>query len=182
MITGEFEAYVRGRGHDLYRIRDHQHGDSARIVDWKSTAKTGALKVREFTREDERKLRVVFDNPAPGLVSEADYESAVALAASLSWHFAGTNTELSFAAAGDDRLSDIYSFLRYLALVQPAAQESILADLPDTSDYNLILTAQKRGTLPTSIWEKSYVVYIDKRSNGANPDTLLKDEVVTVPQ
>ena len=66
MVTGEFETFVRGRGNDLYLIREYMPDDSARHVDWKATARTGALKVREFSREDERKLRIVFDNPAPG--------------------------------------------------------------------------------------------------------------------
>ena len=70
--------------------------DSARHVDWKATAKSGSLKVREFAREDERKLRLVFDNPAPGTVSEQAYENAVTVAASLGWHFAEANADLSF--------------------------------------------------------------------------------------
>ena len=77
LITGEFEAYVRGRGYDLYRIRDYGAEDSARHVDWKATARTGDLKVRD-TREDERKLRVVFDNPQPGTISQPSYERGVA--------------------------------------------------------------------------------------------------------
>ncbi|HLK34111.1 MAG TPA: DUF58 domain-containing protein, partial [Terriglobales bacterium] len=83
LITGEFEAFLRGRGYDLYRIRDYAPEDSARHVDWKASAKAASLLVREFTREDERKLRIVFDNPAPGAVSAQAYERAVALAASL---------------------------------------------------------------------------------------------------
>src|SRR5438270_5188359 len=86
LIAGEFEAFVRGRGYDLYRIREYLPEDSARNVDWKATAKTGALKVREFTREDERKLRIVFDNPASGVVSDRAYESGVQMEASLAWH------------------------------------------------------------------------------------------------
>ena len=66
LITGEFENHIRGRGHDLYRIRDYQPEDSARHVDWKSSAKTGVLKIREFAREDEHRLRIVFDNASPG--------------------------------------------------------------------------------------------------------------------
>jgi len=37
--------------------------------------------VREFSREDERRLRIVFDNPVPGVGSARRYEDAVALAA-----------------------------------------------------------------------------------------------------
>ena len=66
LITGEFETFARGRGDDLYRIREYMPEDSARHVDWKATAKSGSLKVREFSREDERKVRLVFDNPSPG--------------------------------------------------------------------------------------------------------------------
>ena len=50
LLSGEIESYVRGGGHDLYSIRDYQAGDSARFVDWKASAHTATLKVREFTR------------------------------------------------------------------------------------------------------------------------------------
>src|SRR5207302_8750229 len=98
LVRGEWESFVRGRGSDLYRIRGYMPEDSARHVDWKATAKSGSLKVREFSREDDRKLRIVFDNPSPGVVPEPAYENAVRLAASLAWHFARENAKLSFAA------------------------------------------------------------------------------------
>jgi uncharacterized protein (DUF58 family) len=163
MITGEFEAFTRGRGYDLYRIREYMPEDSARHVDWKATAKSGALKVREFTREDERKLRIVFDNPAPGAVFERAYEGAVALAASLAWHFAGENTELSFAAPGYSGAGDVFEFFRYLALVEPRAEESVIERLQVTDDYNVILTTRPRGSIPTALWTCSYFIFIENR-------------------
>jgi len=163
MITGEFESYVRGRGFDLYRIREYEPEDSARHVDWKSTAKSGSLKVREFTREDERKLRVVFDNPAPGLVSAEQYERAIALAASLSWHFAGEHTDLSFAASNFPGGNDIYQFLEYLALVQPKQDGSMIDRLQVTDDYNLVFTTRARGSIPTALWQTSYFIFIQER-------------------
>lgn len=162
MIRGEFEAFVRGRGYDLYRIREYMPEDSARHVDWKATAKSGSLKVREFTREDERKLRIVFDNPPVGAVSEPAYESAVALAASLAWHFAGEDTELTFVADGYDGAPDAYGFLRYLALVRPGdAEGNALDTLPLTDDYNVILTWRARGSIPTQLWASSYFVFME---------------------
>jgi len=161
MITGEFEAFVRGRGYDLYRIREYMPEDSARHVDWKATAKSGSLKVREFTREDERKLRIVFDNPAPGVVDEKAYEGAVALAASLAWHFAAEATDLSFAAPGYAGSPDIYDFLACLALIEPAAQPSVLEKLQVTDDYNVILTARPRGSIPTRLWNSSYFIFLE---------------------
>jgi len=162
MITGEFEAFVRGRGHDLYRIRDYLPEDSARHVDWKASARTGSLKVREFTREDERKLRVVFDNPAAGAVPGDAYERGVALAASLAWHFAGENTDLSFAAPGYSGAPNIYEFLRYLGLVAPRAAgdpDSMLDRLQLTDDYNVIFTSRPRGSIPTALWACSYFLF-----------------------
>jgi uncharacterized protein (DUF58 family) len=163
MITGEFEAFVRGRGFDLYRIREHLPEDSARLVDWKATAKSGALKVREFTREDERKLRIVFDNAAPGAVTERDYENAVALTASLAWHFSATNTQLTFCARGYEGSTDVLDFLRFLALVQVSEDKSLLPELKASSDYNVIITSQPRGGVPTELWATSYIVFMHRQ-------------------
>jgi uncharacterized protein (DUF58 family) len=161
MITGEFESFVAGRGYDLYRIREYLPDDSARHVDWKATAKTGALKVREFSREDERRLRIVFDNPAPNTVTAERYERYVAVAASLGWHFAGENTELSFAADEALQSSDIYGFLRYLALVEPRKGKSVLDALHPSDDYNVIFTARPRGSIPTALWNCSYFIFLE---------------------
>jgi uncharacterized protein (DUF58 family) len=161
MITGEFESFVAGRGYDLYRIREYLPEDPARHVDWKATAKTGALKVREFTREDERRLRIVFDNPAPEAIEPERYEKYVALAASLGWHFAGENTELSFVADEKLKSPDIYGFLRYLALTEPRKGESVLDSLEASDDYNVIFTGRPRGSIPTALWSSSYFVFFE---------------------
>jgi uncharacterized protein (DUF58 family) len=160
MITGEFASMVRGRGSELYRIREHTPEDPARFVDWKASAKTAALKVREFTREDERRLRIVFDNSAPGSVPEEAYERAVSKAASLAWHFAGENIDLTFLGRGGDVLSDLHAFLAYLAVVQPAEGDSMLESLPASDDYNVIITARRPGSIPSALWASSYVIYM----------------------
>ena len=160
LITGEMESFARGRGHDLYRIREYTSEDSARHVDWKATAKSGMLKVREFTREDERKLRIVFDNPSSGQVAEKQYEDAVALAASLAWHFAAENADLSFAAQGYSGAPDVYHFLTHLSGLQPQPGSSIVDELQITNDYNIILTTRARGTIPTALWACSYFVFM----------------------
>src|SRR5262249_23601001 len=152
---------VAGRGYDLYRIREYLPEDSARHVDWKATAKTGALKVREFTKEDERKLRIVFDNPAPGEVSPDSYEKYVALAASLGWHFSDDNTELSFATGEAMGEPGIFGFLRYLALVEPRNGSSLLESLSPSDDYNIIFTARPRGSIPTALWNCSYFIFLE---------------------
>ena len=166
-ITGEFESFVRGRGYDLYRIREYLPEDSARHVDWKATARSGSLKVREFSREDERRLRLVFDNPPPHILSQEDYERGVALAASLAWHFAAEDTELSFISQGHPADTDLYMFLRYLATVNAAEGASILDRLRPTDDYNIVLTTRPRGSIPTGLWNCSYVIFLDELGPGS---------------
>jgi uncharacterized protein (DUF58 family) len=165
MITGEFETFVRGRGYDLYRIREYMPEDSARHVDWKASAKSGSLKVREFSREDERKLRLVFDNPGPGTVSSEAYENAVALAASLAWHFVEEDADVAFVAPNHSG-SDLYGFLRYLALVEPQTGTSVVDTLIASDDYNVIFTTRPRGTIPTALWACSYFIFIGEAPTG----------------
>ena len=160
LITGEQESHLRGRGYELYRIRDYLPEDTARHVDWKATAKSGSLKVREFSRDDERRLRIVFDNPAPGVPSAQKYEEAVALAASLAWHFAGEDTDLSFAAQGCEEGAGIYEFLKYLALIEPNNKPSIIDTLSMTEPYNLVFTSRAQGSIPTALWTSSYFIFI----------------------
>ncbi len=165
MVTGEFETFVRGRGYDLYRIREYMPEDSARHVDWKATARTGALKVREFSREDERKLRIVFDNPAPGVLEPPLYERAVRLAASLAWHFQHEDVEVSFAAPGLEPTADIFGFLRYLALVEAQEATPVFGRLRASEDYNVIVTARDRAEIPPAFARSSYVISLGKTGN-----------------
>jgi len=164
LIRGEWETWVRGRGLDLYRIREYMPEDSARHVDWKATAKSGSLKVREFAREDERKLAIVFENPEAGVVSGEAYERAVSLAASLAWHFAEQKAEVSFVIPGRPRTSDVYEFLGWLAVIQPGMAESDglrELSLNAAGEYNVVITARSRGSLPNSLWNSSYFVFIN---------------------
>jgi uncharacterized protein (DUF58 family) len=160
MVTGEFETFIRGRGNDLYLIREYMPDDSARHVDWKATARTGALKVREFSREDERKLRIVFDNPAPGILQPPAYERAVRLAASLAWHFHHEDVEVSFVAPGLEPTEDVFAFLHYLALVEPQEATSVFSRLRASADYNLIVTARAAADIPSGLSARSYVISV----------------------
>jgi uncharacterized protein (DUF58 family) len=195
LVRGEWESFVRGRGSDLYRIREYMPEDSARHVDWKATAKSGSLKVREFSREDERKLCIVFDNPAAGSISEPAYERAVNLAASLAWHFSEQAAEVSFIVPGYGRGTDLHEFLARLAVIEAQKEESqkkepvhdshdgqkqqagvpprvlredVLRsiDLGSSGEYNIVLTARPRGSLPTALWNCSYFVFVGDEASS----------------
>jgi uncharacterized protein (DUF58 family) len=174
LVSGELESYQRGRGNDLYSIRDYQFNDSARHVDWKASARTGALQVREYAREDERRVLLAFDpfmNPReenPELAG-GRFERAVALCAGLAWHFYEINSVLEFRSAGfgTPRATAgeiVYDVLRCLARVSPLkaqADRSFLDSLSDAPDiFKIVLTSQPRGSIPTQLWSSSYILFV----------------------
>lgn len=177
LLSGEMESLHRGRGHDLYSIRDYLPTDSARFVDWKSSAKTGALKVREFAREDERRLVLALD-PCLGRASSAPevekqnvrFERAVSLAACIAWHFYNAGAVMQFRSPRvttpmitADEI--IYDVLRELAFIEPDRDDSGSAFLhslaEETECFKIILTNHPRGTVPTSMWSSSYFIFLD---------------------
>lgn len=168
MIVGEFESFVPGRGHDLYRIREYSPGDPARHIDWKSSAKAGSLMLREFAREDERNLRIVFDNPASGILPTEEYERGIELAASLAWHFASENISLSFMAPDYDGPEEVLSFLKYLAVVEPGSKQLTLGEIPVTSAYNLMFTWRVPGSIPAELWANSYVIFLGTKKTASS--------------
>ncbi|MFQ5777370.1 MAG: DUF58 domain-containing protein [Terriglobia bacterium] len=172
LISGEMESTFKGRGHDLYSIRDFQPGDSARQVDWKATAKAQRLQVREFTREDERRVELIFDPFLPaeahGTGWEKRFERAVTFCACLAWHFYEINAQLRFRSPDwgtpvAPACDIIYDVLRHLALIEARRppQEGFLRSLGQNSDtFKIILTAQPRGSIPTGLWTSSYFVFM----------------------
>lgn len=159
VLSGKIEAYLKGVSADLYRIREYLPEDSARHVDWKATAKSGELKVREYSREDERRLRFVFDNAAPSQVAPEIYERMVSLAASAAWRLEKERVFLSFVSQEYEAIGDVFGFLEHLATIQPKDAPSVLETLPASTAYSLVFTAQKRGTIPAAMWASAYFVF-----------------------
>ncbi|HEV2488421.1 MAG TPA: DUF58 domain-containing protein [Candidatus Acidoferrales bacterium] len=177
LLSGEMESMHRGRGHDLYSIRDYLPTDSARFVDWKSSAKTGTLKIREFAREDERRLVLALDpclgraaSDSEEQLQNARFERAVSLAACIAWHFYETGAVMQFRAprlttpmtTADDI---VYDILRELAYIEPDRGNSgsdFLASLAEETEcFKIILTNHPHGTIPTSLWTSSYFIFLD---------------------
>ncbi len=183
LMGGEVESFFKGRGHDLYSIRDYQESDTARHVDWKATAKVQQLKVREFTREDERRLVLVFDARMAGADEETlgKFEKGVTLCACLAWHFYEIDAQMQFLTGGVETCMApagdiIYPVLETLALIEPQVASSArgphsqlgapandlltrIASAP--RGFNIILTSRRRGSIPTSLWGCSYIIYMD---------------------
>jgi uncharacterized protein (DUF58 family) len=121
-LQGDIASFYRGQGNDFYRIRPYEVLESARHVDWKATAHTGDLQVREFAREQEQAVAFFLDLDVPAEL-DAWFERAVDCCAFLSWNMNQRGSRLRFCTQEIDvRLpdeADVYAILRYLALVTP---------------------------------------------------------------
>ncbi len=125
-VEGELDARSRGRSSDFYRIRPYEPLESARHVDWKASAHTGALQVREFEREEDPCVEITLDLArAGGDWFEAWFERAVEACAFLAWRVASRGGRVRFRTQAVDlrvpEEHDVYAILRYLALVAPQA-------------------------------------------------------------
>lgn len=179
-LQGALESLVKGRGQDLYALRDYLPTDSARHVHWKASARLGSLMVREFTREDESRILLVLDphlsaaessGLASGMATTNDrFERAVTICASLAWHFYERNFSLQFRSAGVETAlahadQIIFAILRHLALAQPLPpdpKQALMTDLAASPDlFKIIVTSQSRGSILAAVWSSSYVVFLD---------------------
>jgi uncharacterized protein (DUF58 family) len=180
IIQGALESLSKGRGQDLYSLRDYVPSDSARLVDWKATARRGSLMVREFTREEDSRVLLVLDPHAAEMevaasksqlsAAKEQFERGVTLCANLAWHFYQGNSLLQFRAAGFDTPlataeENIFKILRHLAVVQPLPHDperKLLKDLEAYPElFKIIVTGQPRGSIPYSIWSSSYLIFLN---------------------
>ncbi len=174
LIGGEIESFYKGRGHDLYAIRDYNESDSGRHVDWKATAKAQQLKVREYTREDERRLVLVFDASLPRADANTleQFEKGVNFCACLAWHFYEIDAQMQFIADGFETLMApageiVYPVLESLALAEPKTRDDSMEDLQKrlasaSPGFHIIVTNRAQGSIPTHLWGNSYLVFMDR--------------------
>jgi hypothetical protein len=141
-IAGEIETHYRGLGRDFYRIRPYGAFESARHVDWKATAHVRSLQVREFAREQEQTVEVFLDRDIPNEL-DAWFEHAIDCCAFLVWRLSNQGAAIHFRSNGFDfrqpEEGDIYTILKYLAMVYAQGANSLEPPLDETS-YKIVFT------------------------------------------
>jgi uncharacterized protein (DUF58 family) len=141
-IAGEIETHYRGLGRDFYRIRPYEAMESSRHVDWKASAHTGSLQIREFARELEQTVEIFLDR---NITHELDawFEHAINCCAFLAWRLSSQGVAIHFRSNGYEcrqpEDGDIYTILKYLALVYPQNAETPEAPLDDSS-FKIVFT------------------------------------------
>ena len=179
--AGRMPSLRRGIGQDLFSLRDYKPQDDLRHIDWKATARSRNLTVREFTAEDERRITIVLDTR--DLLSEDDdaflqrFEAGVVQAASLLKHFIDERAEVRLLLGAElgsygSGLKHLYECLRRLAVVSPenSADHGQIFSASETAnarqseifdeDYAIVLTTAQPGSIPARIWRASHVIYV----------------------
>jgi uncharacterized protein (DUF58 family) len=61
ILTGLYKSVFRGQGMDFEEVREYQHGDEIRNMDWRVTARTGKPYLKVFREERERTVLLCVD-------------------------------------------------------------------------------------------------------------------------
>ena len=153
-LQGEIASFYRGQGNDFYRIRPYEALESAHHVDWKATAHTGDLQVREFAREREQAVAFFLDLEVPG-AQAVWFESAVDRCAFLAWNFSQRGSRIRFCTQEVDwqlpEEGDVYTILKYLAIVSPRAGKGLAAS-EDRNVFQIVFSASPER-LSESGWD-----------------------------
>ena len=180
--AGRVASIRRGVGQDLFSLRDYQPQDDLRHIDWKATARSRNLTVREFSAEDERRITIVLDTRD---LSDSDqenflprFEAGVVQAASLLQHFVDERAEVRLMVGNElgrygGGLKHLYECLRRLAVVSPQKQNgdkdlstsvsdpgSVKDDNAFDEDYAIVLTTALPGSIPAKIWRASHIIHV----------------------
>lgn len=160
-LKSEMALDERGLGSDFYRLRPYDLHESARYVDWKSSAHIGQLQVREFAREEGRAFHLFLDVYVRDL-SDADraaFETAVECCAYLVWSLSNESARIWFRTQTHDlhfpEQASVYSILRALALVSPSVKAPIPE--PDEDDPHVLFTSRK-SAFAAQGWRAARVV------------------------
>lgn len=85
---------------ELHTLRDYVPGDDRRFVHWRTSARTGRLMVRQFVDTRRSHLALLLSGRAEDYATEADFETAVSVLASLAVRGIRDQQPLGVVAAG----------------------------------------------------------------------------------
>lgn len=161
--VGEMEMAMRGMGRDFYRIRPYEPGDSARHIDWKSSAHTGVPHVREFSRDEHGLVEIFLDRRTKAGESKV-FEATVERCAYLVSHLGSDDSNVLFHSQGAmleaSEEEAFYGILRYLALVEPLI--AVTSDLGTESQFRAsrvkIVFSSVPGEFQSGAWAGTVVV------------------------
>jgi len=160
-VASQIATQSRGADHEFHSIRAYVSQDDARHVDWRSTAHTGALQVREFARNQQRPVEVYFDcqigdsrtSSVPAFENLVPrFENLVESCAAFVWHLHLRGADVLFRsqnfAVDLSGGAGIYDMLVYLSLVEPIESTQAESGEMGFDDSNLQVVFSLRRADP----------------------------------
>ena len=146
LVPGEMVSHGgRGRGSEYHGLREYSHGDDARLISWKVSAKQGKLMLREFERPEHKGLVLVLDPDLAGydaLDAEEAFEKAVTFCASLAYRCIRDGYDVDLMVPGESvgfgsMARHLHRVLRCLALVERSrgTHETLLSELHKLDEH-----------------------------------------------
>ena len=65
-LAGEYHSVFKGRGMEFDEVREYQHGDDVRTIDWNVSSRTGRPFVKRYVEERELTVMLLIDMSASG--------------------------------------------------------------------------------------------------------------------
>ncbi len=150
--SGEIEGGRKGIGTNLYGLREYTLQDSARWIHWKVTARARKLMVREFEKEEKKRVTLILNNhiesdrAEDSIVAEA-FEQAIIIAASFAKFLMENEYNVQLVTAsgkvpfssGQNHLHRIMRALALLELTDEAPRISMNVPRPEADSSVLFL-------------------------------------------
>jgi len=70
-LAGEYHSVFKGRGMEFDEVREYQHGDDVRSIDWNVTSRTGRPFIKRYVEERELTVMLLIDVSASGAFGSA---------------------------------------------------------------------------------------------------------------
>jgi uncharacterized protein (DUF58 family) len=154
-LDGRTSVLLRGQGTEFDSLREYTPGDDIRSIDWRATARTGAVAVRTWRPERDRRVLIVLDTgrTSAGRVGDAprlDAAMDAALLLAVLAQRAGDQVSLlAFdrqvrASVQDHRSHELLpALVNTMAVLEPA--------LVETDARGLVATILKRASQRTLV-------------------------------
>ena len=161
--SGSKLSRFKGRGMEFAEVRQYQHGDDVRSIDWRVTARTGKAHTKIFQEERERPVFIVADMGLQSRIgSKLMFQSAQIghVCATLAWHCmlqgdrigCMTTSEVGHIEAKPKaRRAGLTQLIHFL--LQTDALE--LTQAPNQTENHLLKTLERLQTLAkpgTAVW------------------------------
>ncbi|MBW2039982.1 MAG: DUF58 domain-containing protein [Deltaproteobacteria bacterium] len=149
---GPWSSPQKGRGEEIFGIREYLPGDTSRDIHWRSTAKLSKPMVKEYEKVGIKKVHIVLDTSLPKELTPLDldqFEGCVSKTASLAYHLLKKQDFLVGLSLGDEVIpfhrgdGHLHRILRSLALVEPQRGERKQLTPPAADAFTIVFKAKE---------------------------------------